>query len=146
MAFSFGLREIAAMRSHSCALARYSSSLLIGQPSLQSLFSNATPFLRMVWPSFYWAGARLWVFLSHCQACACGFVDSRHYRNRNVLMHHVTNVWNTVQRTLNDVPVKTRRLLLDVDQPIVLASNYDNGHFQVTIVLLRSKRVRDHES
>jgi hypothetical protein len=38
VAFSFGLREIAAMRSHSCALARYSSGLLIGQPSSQSPF------------------------------------------------------------------------------------------------------------
>ena len=61
-------------------------------------------------------------------------------------MHHMADARNAVQRTLSDIPVKACRLLMNVDQPIFLAGNDDDGHFQFGIVLLGCKRVGDHES
>jgi hypothetical protein len=50
-----------------------------------------------------------------------------------------------MQYTLNDISVKARRLLVDVDQPVFLTGNDDDRHFQMGVVLLRRKRVGDHE-
>ena len=46
-------------------------------------------------------------------------------------MHHMSGAWHSVQRTVRNVRVKARRLLINVDQSIFLAGNDDDGHFQV---------------
>jgi len=61
-------------------------------------------------------------------------------------MHHVASAWHSVQRAVRDVPVKAGRLLINVDQPIFLAGNDDDGNFQVGVALAQGKRVGDHES
>jgi hypothetical protein len=61
-------------------------------------------------------------------------------------MHHVADARDTMQYTLSDISVKARRLLIDVDQPVFLAGDDDDRHFQIGVVLLRCKRVGYHES
>jgi hypothetical protein len=61
-------------------------------------------------------------------------------------MHHVASVRDTMQYTLSDISVKARRLLIDIDQPVFLAGNDDDRHFQMGVILLRRKRVGNHES
>ena len=55
-------------------------------------------------------------------------------------MDHVAAA-RDAQRALGNVPMKPRRLLIDVDQPVLLASNNDDGHFQSGVLLARCKRV-----
>ena len=50
-------------------------------------------------------------------------------------MHHVANTRNAMQCAVSNVAVKARRLLVDVDEPVLLASNNDNRHFHAGIVL-----------
>ena len=61
-------------------------------------------------------------------------------------MHHMTGAWHSMQNALRDVPVKKRRLLIDVDQTILLAGNDDDWHPQVGVTLTQSKRIGDHQS
>ena len=51
-------------------------------------------------------------------------------------MRHMSSAWHSVQRTVRNVLVKARRLLINVDQSIFLAGNDDDRHFQVGVALV----------
>ena len=45
-------------------------------------------------------------------------------------MHHMSGAWHSVQRTVRNVLVKARRLLINVDQSIFVAGNDETGIFR----------------
>jgi hypothetical protein len=61
-------------------------------------------------------------------------------------MHHVAGPWNPVKLALGNVPVKSVRLLVNVNQSIFLARDDADGHLQVRVLILKVEGARNHES
>jgi len=61
-------------------------------------------------------------------------------------MHHMAGTGNAMKIALGNVPMKSVRLLIDVDEPIFLARDDADGHLQVRILIPELDGTRNHES
>jgi hypothetical protein len=57
-------------------------------------------------------------------------IDCRHDGRGRRLMHHLTGARNAVKPALRNVGVEPGGLRIDIDQPILLAGDDDDGHLQ----------------
>ena len=73
------------------------------------------------------------------------FVYCRHNPARRRLMHHVTCARDAVKRALDNVAMKAGRLLIYVDQTVLLAGDDSNGHLQVRVFVPEVESVGNHE-
>ena len=61
-------------------------------------------------------------------------------------MHHVSGAWSFVKRALDNISMKPVRLSVGVDQPVLLACDDADRHFQGRILILEVEGARYHES
>ena len=59
-------------------------------------------------------------------------------------MDHVAGSGNAIKFAVRNILMEPRRLLIDVDDPISLASDYANRHFKSFILITKLDRVRYH--
>ena len=55
-------------------------------------------------------------------------VDRRHNLDRRGLMNHVAGSRNTMKGAMRNVRMQSRRLLIDIDQPVLFAGDDDDRH------------------
>jgi hypothetical protein len=58
-------------------------------------------------------------------------------------MDHMADAWNAMERAVHHIRVKTCRLVVRFDEPILRPSEDDDQHLQVGVVAAHSKRMRD---
>src|SRR3954447_14287285 len=68
-------------------------------------------------------------------------VDRGHYRRRGGLVHHVADASKAMERAWRDIVMQTRRLVIDFNQPVMVARDNDQRHFQAGIVASHRERV-----
>src|SRR4051794_33716338 len=85
-----------------------------------------------------------WLPLSGRHRQFHNFVNCRHYLIRRRLMNHMAVLSKAVKGALRNVGMQPDRLL-DVDQPVVFARDYDHRHLQRRIFVIEMEGVRDHE-
>ena len=79
------------------------------------------------------------------QGLGSSFVDGRHQIKSSRLLDHMPGSGDAVQLALLDLVMQLGRLLIDIDQTIILARKYDRRHVEFAVGLRGSRCSRNHQ-